>query len=541
MRYDIAVVGGGVNGAGIARDAALRGLRVALIEREDWGAGTTGGSTRMIHGGLRYLLYDVPTTRHSSEDAGRIRKIAPHITWRIPFIWPLFPGRRFFHEATEALLSAYDVHARPKGGLQHARLSREEAFAIEPGLAPDVVGGVTLDEWGCDVFRLAALNALDAREHGADLFPHTEVTELLRSGRDVRGVRAFDLLAARSFDIEAELVINATGPWAGRFAEMADVPVAMRPGKGVHVTFERRIGNYGLILEGVDGRVMFLVPHGAETIVGTTDSDYYGDPTRVDLDIHHDEVAYVIEAAARALPQAKQWRPIRAWAGVRNTLFEWGVDSDDLSRRHEILDHATRDNVGGLLSVLGGKLAAYRIQSEEAVDAALLRLARAPISCQTGTQPLPGAAELPDFLALAQQLALPAWAVERIWRRLGDRIHTVFSGAPAHERAPICRSEAVTGAEVRYAVQVEGCRTVEDLRRHAHVGAGGCDGVDCVVPAAQLMSELLQWSPDRLAAELDQFMNERWIGRRPVLSGATLAQEEVWRGVHDHGRLVQPL
>ena len=536
MRYDLAIIGGGVNGAGIARDAALRGLRVALIEREDWGAGTTGGSTRMIHGGLRYLLYDVPTTRVSNEDAGRIRKIAPHITWRIPFLWPLFPGHAFFHEATEALLAAYDVHARRKGGIQHARLSRDEAFAIEPGLAPSIEGALTLDEWGCDVFRLAALNALDAREHGADLFTHTEVTELLLSGSDVRGVRAFDAVDARSFEIEAELVINATGPWAGRIAEMANVEVAMRPGKGVHVTFERRIGNYGLILEGVDGRVMFLVPHGAETIVGTTDTDYYGDPGRVDLDIHRDEVAYVIEAAARALPQARHWRPIRAWAGVRNTLFEWGVDSDDLSRRHEVLDHAMRDNVDGLLSVLGGKLAAYRIQSEEAVDIAMRKLGRAVIAATTGERALPGAAPAPDFLELSRELQLPAWALERIWRRVGDRVRQIFADADSHARAPICRSEAVTGAEIRYAIQVEGCRTLEDLRRHTHVGAGGCDGVDCAVPSAHLMAELLNWSRERIETELEHFLNERWIGRRPVLNGATLAQEEVWRGVHDFGR-----
>lgn len=535
MRFDIAIIGGGVNGSGIARDAAMRGLKVALIEREDWGAGTTGGSTRMIHGGLRYLLYDVPTTRLSNEDAGRIRQIAPHITWRIPFLWPLFPGRPFFHEATEALLSAYDVFARRKGGIQHARLSRDEAHALEPGLAPEVIGAVTLDEWGCDVFRLAALNALDAREHGAQLFTHTEVTELLLAGRDVRGVRCFDALDRRSFDMEAALVINATGPWAGRVAEMADLQVAMRPGKGVHVTFERRIGNYGMILEGVDGRVMFLVPHGAETIVGTTDTDYYGDPGRVDLDIHHDEVAYVIEAAARALPQARQWRPIRAWAGVRNTLFEWGVDSDDLSRRHEVLDHGARDNVGGLLSVVGGKLAAYRIQSEEAVDLALTKLGRPPQRSATGERPLPGAAPLPDFLELSGQLGLPAWALERMWRRLGDRVQAVLAGASARNRAPVCRTEAVTGAEIEYAVTVEGCRTLEDLRRHTHIAGGGCDGVDCAAASAQWMAGLLGWGTDRINQEIEQFSNERWIGRRPVLRGNTLAQEEVWRGVHDFG------
>ena len=202
--FDVVVIGGGINGAGIARDAALRGLTVALFEREDWGAGTTGGSTRMVHGGLRYLLYDIPTTRHSSEDAGRIRRIAPHVTWRIPFLWPLFPGRRFFTEATEAFLSAYDPHARRKGGLQHARSVAQEARALEPGLAPEVNGALTLDEWGCDVFRLAALNAVDAHECGAELHATgSRRARLLRQVSTVRGVRVRDRINGRTFEVEA--------------------------------------------------------------------------------------------------------------------------------------------------------------------------------------------------------------------------------------------------------------------------------------------------------------------------------------------------
>jgi glycerol-3-phosphate dehydrogenase len=528
---DLLIIGGGINGAGIARDAALRGLTVALFEREDWGAGTTGHSTRMIHGGVRYLLYDVPTTRHSSEDAGRIRRIAPHLTWRIPFLWPLYPGNPFMREATEAFLSAYDPHAARKGGLRHARLSAAEARALEPGLAPDVMGAVTLDEWGCDVFRLAAVNALDAREAGAAVHAHTEVVELLFSGRTVRGARVRDRIDGSERDVEARLVVNAGGPWADRVAGMADVQVAMRPGKGVHVTFERRIGNFGLILEGKDGRTMFLVPHGAETIVGTTDDDYYGDPSHVDLEITSDEVAYVIEAAARALPQARRWRPLRAWAGVRNTLFEWGVDSDDLSRRHEILDHESRDGVAGLISVVGGKLAAFRQQSEDAVDAALAKLGRAPVPCTTGTRPLPGAEPEPDFLALARKIPLPPASLERIWRRLGARLHAALRDAGPSDLAPVCRSEGVTAAEIRYAVQVEGCRTLEDLHRHAHIAAGACDGSDCAAPAALLMSELLDWPPERTRAELEDLLTKSWIARRPALQGATLAHEELMRGL----------
>jgi glycerol-3-phosphate dehydrogenase len=529
MLYDLLVIGGGINGTGTARDAALRGLRVALVEREDWGAGTTGGSTRMVHGGIRYLLYDIPTTRISSEDAGRIRAIAPHVTWRIPFLWPLFPGGRFLREATEAFLSAYDPYAAKKGGLRHARLSGAEARALEPGLAPEVEGALTLDEWGCDVFRLAALNALDARDAGAHLFPHTEAEELLRTGDTVRGARVRDLLTGRTREIEARLTVNAGGPWAGRIAARGGATVEMRPGKGIHVTFERRIGNFGMIIEGVDGRTMFLVPHGAETIVGTTDDDYYGDPEHVDREITRDEIAYVVEAAARVLPQARQWRPLRAWGGVRNTMFEWGVDSDSLSRGHRVLNHGERDGVHGLVSIVGGKLAAYRIQSEETVDEALRLLGREPVPCTTSVRPLPGAEASPDFERLATTIPLPPAVLERVWRRVGSRLGAIFEHATPDDLAPVCRSEGVTAAEIRYMVKTEGCLTLEDLHRHAHVGAGSCDGADCAAPAAHVMAELLEWSAQRTRDEIAAFLQRRWTQRRPVLTGANHAAEEVLR------------
>lgn len=217
---------------------------------------------------------------------------------------------------------------------------------------------------------------------------------------------------------------------------------------------------------------------------------------------------------------------------MRNTLFEWGVDADDLSRRHEVLDHEARDNLAGFISVLGGKLAAYRIQSKEAVDSALQKLGLPYKECTTGEVALPGAEPEPDFAALARTIPLPQWALERIWRRVGARIHAVFNAQTPDNLAPVCRCEAVTRAEIIYAVRSEGCRTLDDLRRHAHIGAGSCDGIDCAVPAAHIMAALLDWSMERVDAEVQQFMNERWIGRRPVLRGATLAQEEIWRATH---------
>jgi glycerol-3-phosphate dehydrogenase len=215
---------------------------------------------------------------------------------------------------------------------------------------------------------------------------------------------------------------------------------------------------------------------------------------------------------------------------VRNTVFEWGVDSDDLSRRHEIVDHATRDGIAGLLSLVGGKLASYRIQSEEAVDIALAQLGRPPVPCTTGQTPLPGAEDPPDFTAMSRTIPLPAASLERIWRRVGGRIRPIFQDARPADLAPVCRSEAVTPAEIRHAVETEGCRTLEDLFRHVHVGAGGCDGADCAAPAAHIMMQLLNWSAARTRTELAAFRDNRWINRRPVLRGTNLALEERLRG-----------
>jgi glycerol-3-phosphate dehydrogenase len=218
---------------------------------------------------------------------------------------------------------------------------------------------------------------------------------------------------------------------------------------------------------------------------------------------------------------------------VRNTLFEWGVEADDLSRRHEILDHEARDGVAGLVSIVGGKLAAYRQQSEDAVDVALRKLERAHVACTSGQLPLPGAEPEPDFLALAREIPLPPASLERIWRRLGSRLRAALRTTDPDDLAPVCRSEAVTAAELRYAVHVEGCRTLEDLHRHARVAAGSCDGSDCLAPAALLMGELLDWPPERTRAELERVLDRLWITRRPALQGATIAQEELLRSLFD--------
>jgi glycerol-3-phosphate dehydrogenase len=304
---DVIVVGGGVNGAGVARDCAQRGLRVALFERNDVAFGASGNNSGMIHGGPRYLTYDPDVTYTSCLDSGHIQRIAPHLLFRIPFLMPVHRERRGARLALtlfDAFFDLYDRYQPLKHGKPHARLTTEELQQLEPGLAGQTVGGVSFDEWGIDGVRLTVANLVDAREAGARVQVHTTVTEILRrEDGAVRGVRYRDLLSGDSGSCSARVVVNATGAWAPLTAAMGGlVPeqARIRPGKGIHVFFDRRLTNYAIAVAAIDGRRVFLEPWQNMSVIGTTDTDYYGDLD--DVVATTAEVRYLVQAVARVFP-----------------------------------------------------------------------------------------------------------------------------------------------------------------------------------------------------------------------------------------------
>jgi len=378
--FDVVVLGGGVNGAGVARDCAMRGLSVLLLEKQDLACGASGASSGMIHGGIRYMTSDRNVTALASRDAGYIRHIAPHLTFRIPFLLPFAThkeGSRLVERvawyATEVYVGTYDLFQPLKGGKPSTRLTPDELYRIEPSLRPGLHGAVTLDEWGIDGQRLCLLNALSAAAHGAEIRTWTEATGIVRERGRVVAVRFRDSLTGEHGEARAGVVVNATGGWSPRFGRANGFQVRMRPGKGVHLSLDRRQSNYGVICTAVDGRQMFLMPHENESIIGTTDDDFFGDPD--DLEATADEVDYLIDGAASLVPSVRRARITRAWWGVRTTLFEYGAQEDDLSRDHRIYDHAAEGSAG-LLSFVGGKLASYRAQSEELADRVVGMLGR---------------------------------------------------------------------------------------------------------------------------------------------------------------------
>lgn len=528
--YDALVIGGGVVGSGLARDCAMRGLKTMLVEKRDFASGASGANMGMIHGGARYLLHDTHTTKISCIDSGRIQDIAPHLLFRIPVIMPALKGSHSI-DLIETFFEAYDVYAPYKKGKRHTRLTKEEALSLEPGLPDDITGAITFDEWGINPFRLCVANSTSAAEHGATVMNHTEVVDIIKdsTGR-VTGAR-LRRDGGAVFDVSARITVNACGAWAGKVAALAGADVKLRPGKGINIFFDRRISNYAVTAETVDGREVIMLPHESSTMLGCTDDDYYGDLDH--LEATHDEVEYLFQAMERSFPSIRKHRIIRVMTGVRPTLFEWGKIEDKLTREHNIFDHETVENIPGFISVAGGKLATYRLMAEETADMVCSKLG-VSAKCSTYEKPLPGGDIVPLAENVAKKYGIPMFAAKRLIYRHGSRCADVLeiAGESRNGKNIICGCEMVLEAEIRYAARHEWAADLDDLRRRTNLGCGPCQGARCVHAAAAVFADekgLSAAEAGRLAAD---FIQKRWKGKYPILRGGHIAQEELNRAIH---------
>ncbi|HEX4336515.1 MAG TPA: glycerol-3-phosphate dehydrogenase/oxidase [Polyangiaceae bacterium] len=526
---DVVVIGGGVNGTGVARDAALRGLRVALFERNDLAFGASGNSSGMIHGGPRYLTYDPDVTYTSCLDSGHIQSIAPHLLFRIPFLMPVRKrlGSKVELFALDAFFDLYDRYQPLKHGKQHVLLDEDDVRRLEPGIVGELEGGVSFDEWGIDGARLCVASAVDAQEHGAEIRTHCTVTELLRgAGGAIAGVRFRDRLTGETGTRNAPVVVNATGAWAPLTTALGAVSsraARLRPGKGIHVYFDRRLSNYAIVCSAIDGRQVFLEPWQNMSVIGTTDDDYYGDLD--DCIATTDEVRYLVQAVERIFPSVRGARAIGTWAGVRPTLFEWGPNEDALSRDHRVVDHAA-DGMSGLYSMVGGKLASYRLFAEEATDVVASRLGRSSKST-THTTPLPGGDKELDPLLFAKAHHLEPMAAARLLYRHGTRAQRIMERVkktPA-EGATICPCEPVLEAEVRYAVDCEWAKSVDDVARRTRLGLGACGGMRCAARCGAIVAEMTERSPAEGRGLALEFLDRARRKRAPAV-GPEQAREE---------------
>ncbi len=502
--FDLIVIGGGIIGTGIARDAALRGLETLLVEKEDLAAGTTARSTRLIHGGLRYLRrLELKLVRQDLREREILLHIAPHLVHRLEFAIPLLRHKPLYRIALPAGLCLYDLMAAGKSLPSRHHLSRREILQIEPALGDTagLVGGYLFyDCQAPDMERLCVENALAAAAKGARILNHCAARGFLQAADTVRGVRLQDTLTGEHYTARGRLVLNAGGPWADRIFNTLDPPrrINLRLTRGVHLLARRITGHALVLFVHRDGRLFFCLPWGENSLIGTTDTDYTGDPenvsaTRADVD-------YLVNATREYFPRFGVDDIYYATAGLRPLVPGSGKTTGNLSRAHRLIDHARRDNLDGLVSVLGGKITAYRAIAEEAVDLACRKLG-VQTRCQTAGTLLPGAPAPAsgEQEKLAQTEGLPVEAIHRLAGLYGRRLSRVLEYFHPERDAggPNAEAPLLLRAEIEYAVREEAALTVSDfLLRRNLLGLAPGQGLPDAEAIAAVMGQLLGWSLD---------------------------------------------
>jgi glycerol-3-phosphate dehydrogenase len=544
-QFDIVVVGGGITGAGAARDAARRGLRVALVEADDIASGTSSRSSKLVHGGLRYLeQYEFSLVFEAVSERKTLQDIAPHLVNPLGFMFPIFDHSRVGVNTLRAGLWLYDGLSMFRSPKLHESYSPKQAVEIEPLLSPKGLKGVPL-YWDCatDDARLTLETVLDAKQAGAVILTHAKVTGLMHNdnGR-VYGVRVRDQLpdGLGEVEIKATAVINATGPWTDKLRAMADEHgKLLAPTKGVHIVVpgDRLPIKYAVVINHpVDKRVLFAIPWGTETYIGTTDTYYEGDPAEVCADLA--DIDYLIDAANSYFPKAALQREdvTSTWAGLRPLISQEGASESSVSREHEI--HISKD---GLITIAGGKLTTYRRMGGEVVSKAMDMIkmtqgfADRPLEDpRTGREPLPGGVGWPEddnaeavaeLVSQAAQGKLPEKTCLFMAERYGTRGVDIAAMAVTDQRMlePLVDSRPEILALVDWAVTQELAETVTDVmeRRTQLFFRDRDQGLGAVEKVAARMMELLGWTEARrvqevIAYQAEVAMSRRWRDEIPV-------------------------
>ena len=524
---DVVVVGGGSTGAGVARDLAMRGLAVTLVEKGTLTSGTTGRMHGLLHSGARYAVADRESARDCIRENRVLRDVAAHCVEETGGLFVKRPedAEEYFQAKLEGC-RACDVPAEV--------LSGDEARRIEPYLAADVEKAIRVPDAAVDPFRLVVANALDAETHGARIATHAEVVDLLTDGDRVTGVEVrhgegpgrTDAAAGTTEEIRADHVVNATGAWAGQLAAMAGVDVAVRPSKGVMVVTNCRQVDTVVNRCAPKGDADIVVPHETTAILGTTDVEV-DDPE--DYPEKRWEVDLVIDELAALVPVLREARTLRSYWGVRPLYEPPGTgteDSTDVTRDFFLLDHADRDGVAGLTTVVGGKFCTYRLMAEAVSDHVAGRLGVAA-ACRTADEPLPGSEDPGKLDDAMDAYGLRSPVAKRSRQRLGSRAGDVL--ATDDPNPVVCECEAVTRAELRDAIDGAGA-DLNAVRIRTRASMGNCQGgICCHRMAAELHPDFE--APTAYDA-LDDLYAERWKGQRHALWGEQLSQAMLTHALH---------
>jgi glycerol-3-phosphate dehydrogenase len=531
METDMVVVGGGVTGVAVLRDLALRGVHAILVERFDLGTGTSGRWHGLLHSGARYAVRDQESARECIEENTTLRRIAPHTIEDIGGLFVLLPGD------DEAYAGQF-VEGCRASGIPTEELSPAAAHRREPLLAPEVKLAFAVPDGGIDSWSLLRSMAADAEARGCQVLVRHPIVGVERSGDRINAVRVHDAVAGEDRTIGCQWVVNAAGAWAGEVGRLAGVPITMIAGKGVMVVMASRYvhGVVNACRKPADGDI--IVPQHEVAILGTTSEQV---PSPDDISVPPADVDRMIDMCAQMVPSIASGRVLRAFAGSRPLYKpeapaggdgQAGGDTREVSRTFTVLDHASRDGLDNMFSIVGGKLTTCRQMAQAVVDRLAERMGVTE-PCRTATEVLPGADHG------HHRLAEPLARVER------DQAYGEL----------ICECELVTRGQVRQAV-ADGLTELEDLRRKLRLGYGPCQAAFCAWRAAGMLAEG-SWephdgpagresaprrpegagAPPDPVAGLERFLEERWRGQRSTIWGdqgrQALLNHAIYRGIFD--------
>jgi len=517
--YDVVVVGGGMAGAGVARDLALRGVSVALVDKGDFASGTTAYSSKLVHGGLRYLeLLDFGLVRESLRERETLSRLAPHLVRPLAFLVPIYRESSRSLVKVRIGLRVYDWLTPGRGRERYRVLPAIDALSLEPAIrAQDLRGaGYYFDDLLVYPERLCLENVLSAHRHGARAFNYAQVEEVTRDARGaISGVRVRDLLSDRVARLHTRIVVNATGPWVDDLRALAGVDERgkriLRRTKGIHCLLPR-LTDRAIYHSTRDERMIFVIPWREFSLVGTTDTDFEGDLDR--LHATHEEVEYLLGEVRRAVPDPRVAveHVAYTYAGVRPLSFEEGRRESEVSRAHKVV----AEEGGRFLSITGTKLTCFRSLAEELGDRVVRALGRrAP--ARTARLTLDGAdeevgrVEARAWLDVSAEVAasgLPRETLETLVTLYGRGYARVLdlAGKVAGGAERLCPHNPDVVAELHLAVQDELAVSLQDvLLRRTGIGTSRCQGLDCAEAIGARMGQLLGWSRRRLAAELGAY------------------------------------
>jgi len=519
---DLLVIGGGITGAGVARDAALRGLRIAVVDAHDFGAGTTSTSSRLIHGGLRYLeQFELGLVLEASRERHILLRTAPHLVRPLRFLFPIYRGGRVGPSRLRAGMWLYDLLSGFRNVHLHRWLSPKKALDAEPGLRDrDLRGAALYWDAQTDDARLVLATLRSAAQAGALVANYAAVTSFIRAEGRVVGALLKDALSKDERLVRALTVVNATGPWVDRVRHLdaPNVPPLLRPSKGAHAIVRRdRLGLHDAvtIASPIDGRVMFVLPWNDLAYIGTTETEENVEPE--DVRATGEDVIYLLRSANAVFPRARLAPSdvIATWAGLRPLLAaDPDVPAGRVSREHRIVESPS-----GLITIAGGKLTTYRVMGRDVVDLVAQRLRRldgrrVPSRAPTDTQPLPGGeiAALDVMMQSARMRELSPLTARHLVDGYGTESAAILNLVTKNKvlGGPLVPGRAEIRAEVVYAVEREmAMRLTDVLMRRLHLfyedpqhGAGVAANV------ARKMAELLGWDSTREDDEIGEYLEE---------------------------------